>query len=142
MAGNVNRDNQISKLILEDVLTFIYNNHWMPAPQIHFILFFFPFDTQINTHTGIYADYAICVIIEAFNKWAMVHCSKNIIRCKIIILSTFCCSIKNISSGKHWSFHYFFYSHTHFSFLFWKIILFDFIWHRDSSFEIDNHSKR
>lgn len=65
MTGNANTDNQIAKLILEDAITFICNNHWMSALQMHFITFvYFPFDTQIKTHTGMYADYASFVIIE------------------------------------------------------------------------------
>ena len=56
---NLNTDNQLSKLISEDVISFICNNHWMSAPQMRFIIFaFFTFETQIETHTGTYAGYA------------------------------------------------------------------------------------
>lgn len=37
---------------------------------MHFITFvYFTFESQIKTHTGMYADYASFEIIEAFNKW-------------------------------------------------------------------------
>lgn len=42
------------------------------ALQMHYITFvYFTFESQIKTHTGMYADYASFEIIEAFNKWTI-----------------------------------------------------------------------
>lgn len=72
----------------------------MSAPQMYFIFVFSTFEAQIKTHTGHKLVMQV-VIITVFNKWTTVSCSENIVRCKTKIISDFCCSIKNILSGKY-----------------------------------------